>query len=229
MYNFQLGNAPLTSFTDLFPFPWIWQNPDRIAERPALLHHPARPSCSPTSSATTSPVASLACAPRCPSSSPHPPSAAPPAPSSAWNRRIPSRTALIAIGASGPIAGFCVALPTTCYGLLHSTTAIVQTPPSIIRFEAPQLISLLHRLLSGSHPEMPAARPDGPASGPGRKLDRHPHHRAQPHPRRPARRRPHRLRPLAHARTRSPPSSPSPRCSIWERSSGSAGSPGPSS
>jgi hypothetical protein len=25
MYNFELGNAPLTSFTDLFPFAWIWE------------------------------------------------------------------------------------------------------------------------------------------------------------------------------------------------------------
>jgi hypothetical protein len=30
MYNFELGNAPLTSFTDLFPFAWIRENPDRI-------------------------------------------------------------------------------------------------------------------------------------------------------------------------------------------------------
>jgi hypothetical protein len=43
--------------------------------------------------------------------------------------RIPSRTALIVIGASGPIAGFCIAVPAACYGLLHSKVAVGQIPP----------------------------------------------------------------------------------------------------
>jgi hypothetical protein len=154
MHNFELGNAPLTNFTDLFPFAWIWQNPDRMAGglpfaitllaillTHELAHYIA---CrlfgvstslpfvlpAPTLSGTAGALIRL-------------------------KSRIPTRTALIAIGASGPIAGFFVALPTTCYGLLHSKSIIGQTPPSIIRFEAPMLIQLLHRLLSGSNPSMP--------------------------------------------------------------------------
>jgi len=154
MYNFELGNAPLTSFTDLFPVPWVWQNPDRIASGlpfsitllAILLMHEfghymacrsfdVRTSLpfvfpAPTLSGTAGALIRM-------------------------KSPIPSRTALIVIGASGPIAGFCVALLTACYGLLHSKIAIAQTPPSIIRFEAPMLITLLHRLLSDSHPEMP--------------------------------------------------------------------------
>jgi membrane-associated protease RseP (regulator of RpoE activity) len=154
MYNFELGNAPLTSFTDLFPFAWVWDNPDRIGSGlpfsltllAILLTHElghyiacrafgVRTSLpfvfpAPTLSGTAGALIRM-------------------------KSRIPSRTALIVIGASGPIAGFCVALPATCYGLLHSTVAVGQTPPSIIRFESPMLINLLHRFLSGSHPDLP--------------------------------------------------------------------------
>jgi membrane-associated protease RseP (regulator of RpoE activity) len=154
MYNFEFGNAPLTSFADLFPFAWIWDNPDRIGSGlpfsltllAILLTHELGHfiACRVFGVRTSLPLVF-------------------PAPTLTgtagvlirMKSRIPSRTALIVIGASGPIAGFCVALPATCYGLLLSKAAVGQTPPSIIRFASPMLITFLHRFLSDSHPDLP--------------------------------------------------------------------------
>jgi Zn-dependent protease len=154
MYNFELGNAPLADLTDLFPFAWVWQHPEYIQSGlpfsitllAILLAHEFSHyiACRAYGVRTSLPFVF-------------------PAPTLGGTAgallriqsRIPSRSALITIGASGPIAGFLVALVTTCYGLVHSKAVLAPTPPSLFRFQAPELITLLHRLLSDSHPELP--------------------------------------------------------------------------
>ena len=67
---------------------------------------------------------------------------------------IRSRTALLAIGASGPIAGFVVALVTATLGLSWSTYS---TNPLVHNVQSPLAILVLHRLLhtlGGTHPDL---------------------------------------------------------------------------
>ena len=69
--------------------------------------------------------------------------------------RMTSRAAVMIIGASGPIAGFCVALVTTCYGLIHSTPLDSDSPASMIQVGGPGIIDLLRRALLEAHPDIP--------------------------------------------------------------------------
>jgi len=67
---------------------------------------------------------------------------------------IRSRAALISIGASGPIAGFFVALFTVMLGLYWSTYA---TTPLVHKIQSPLAILILHRLLqafTGAKPDI---------------------------------------------------------------------------
>ena len=127
MYNFRLGHPALTGDADLFPYVWVVHNlglfasglPFSITLLGILLTHefghyfacrffnvkatlpymlPA-----PTLSGTCGAVIRL-------------------------RSRIRSRAALIVIGASGPIAGFCVAVVMTTVGLMYSRT--LPSPPA---------------------------------------------------------------------------------------------------
>jgi len=154
MFDFDLGRSPLTSQTDTLPYTWAWNNLDRFATGlpfaltliAILLAHefghyiacrafgvdatlpflfPA-----PTLSGTFGAVIRI-------------------------RSRIQSRAALIVIGASGPIAGFLVAIATTCVGLLNSKAIDGEAVPSIIRISAPPVMSLLRTLLLAVNPDIP--------------------------------------------------------------------------
>lgn len=64
----------------------------------------------------------------------------------------PNRDALVDLGASGPIAGFLVAIPVLIYGIAHST--VIANPASLVhgcQFPSPRLVDfLISRLL---HPD----------------------------------------------------------------------------
>ncbi len=66
---------------------------------------------------------------------------------------IISRKALIDIGASGPIAGFAVALAVTIYGLYHSEFVSIYSGQIGIVLGDSILFSLLSRLILGAPPE----------------------------------------------------------------------------
>ncbi len=66
---------------------------------------------------------------------------------------IISRKALIDIGASGPIAGFAVALAVTVYGLYHSEFVSIYSGQIGIVLGDSILFSLLSRLILGAPPE----------------------------------------------------------------------------
>lgn len=155
MYDFELGQSPLSSQADIFPYSWAWDNLNRLADGlpfsltliAILLAHEFGhyAACrfygveatlpfiipAPTLSGTFGAVIRI-------------------------RSRITSRAALLAIGASGPIAGFLVAIATTCYGLIHSTPITGDAVPSMIRIGAPGLIGVLRGILLGSHPGIPA-------------------------------------------------------------------------
>ena len=154
LYDFNQGNSPLTTDTDILPYQWAWDHlslftdglPFSLTLLSILLAHefghyfacraygvkatlpfvfPA-----PTLSGTFGAVIRI-------------------------KSRIESRTALMVIGAAGPIAGFCVAIATTCYGLLHSRTIDADSPASIIQVGRLGVVSLLRWLLIGSNPDIP--------------------------------------------------------------------------
>jgi len=154
MADFTHGNSPLTADTDILPYQWAWDHlglfadglPFSLTLLAILLAHefghyiacrvygvdatlpfvlPA-----PTLSGTFGAVIRI-------------------------KSRIDSRIALMVIGASGPIAGFCVALVTTCYGLTHSRFLDPASPASIIRIGAPGIMDLLRNLLLDSNPGIP--------------------------------------------------------------------------
>jgi Zn-dependent protease len=154
MYDFDLGQAPLTSQTDILPYEWAWNNLDRLASGlpfsltliSILLAHEFGhyAACrwfgvdatlpflfpAPTLSGTFGAVIRI-------------------------RSRIQSRAALMVIGTSGPIAGFAVAIATTCYGLLHSKAIEGEPLPSVVRISAPPLMNLLRNLLLGAAPDIP--------------------------------------------------------------------------
>lgn len=67
--------------------------------------------------------------------------------------RIRSRDALLDIGASGPIAGICLALPCFAYGLRGSTIAHVDHPFSSVWSGVSLLSWVIQRLVVGPIPE----------------------------------------------------------------------------
>lgn len=154
MFDFEQGRSPLSSSADIFPYSWAWDNLDRFpdglpfsltliaillahefAHYAACRYHNVEATLpflfpAPTLSGTFGAVIRI-------------------------RSRIKSRAALMAIGASGPIAGFLVATGTTCYGLLRSTAIAGDASPSLVRIGAPGLVGLLRSLLIGSHPGIP--------------------------------------------------------------------------
>ncbi len=150
MYNFTQGRPALANDLDLFPYVWVMHNlrlfwtgmPFSVTLLGILLTHefghyfacrhfkvkatlpyllPA-----PTLSGTCGAIIRL-------------------------KSRIRSRAALILIGASGPLAGFAVALVTTTIGLALSIPANGDPAASIIQFKCPLLVILLHSALVHFH------------------------------------------------------------------------------
>lgn len=151
MYNFSLGRPALMSDEDLFPYLWVTHHwslfatglPFSLTLLGILLTHefghyfacrhygvkvtlpymlPA-----PTLSGTCGAIIRL-------------------------RSRIKSRSALMVIGASGPIAGFTVALVTSAVGVARSQPVVGVAPHSIIEFQGPALMTLLYPLLRPSTP-----------------------------------------------------------------------------
>jgi Zn-dependent protease len=154
MYDFRMGQSPITSEVDILPYAWDWQHlrlftdglPFSMTLLAILLAHEFGHflACRYFNVETTLPLLF-------------------PAPTFSGTfgalirirSRVRSRGALIAIGASGPIAGFVVASAATCYGLVHSTALNPQAPPSILRTSAPGLMTVLRNTLIASYPDIP--------------------------------------------------------------------------
>ncbi|HEY9127754.1 MAG TPA: site-2 protease family protein, partial [Acidobacteriaceae bacterium] len=146
MHNFLLGHPTLASDEDLWPWPWLFQHPDRfrlgwpfsITLLAILLTHefghyfacrthriratlpwvlPA-----PTLSGTAGAVIQI-------------------------QGRIHTRQALVDIGAYGPLAGYLVSLLAIALGLKLSHPIPAQAPPSMIGFGEPLTIHLLAVIL----------------------------------------------------------------------------------
>ncbi len=153
MHNFRLGAPPLANDADILPFVWVAQHlhllatglPFSLTLVGILLTHEFGHyfACRLYGVRSTLPYML-------------------PAPSLSGtfgavirlNSSIRSRAALIAIGASGPIAGFLVALCTVTLGLSWSTYA---TTPLIHKVQSPLAILVLHRLLhalTGANPDI---------------------------------------------------------------------------
>jgi membrane-associated protease RseP (regulator of RpoE activity) len=149
MHNFRLGRAPLSTDADILPYTWVFQHrTDLLAGLPfsltligILLAHEfghyfacrfysVRSSLpyllpAPSLSGTFGAVIRL-------------------------HSVIRSRAALIVIGASGPIAGFVVALATVALGLAWSTYA--STPLTASNVQAPLLIGAVRLALQHVSP-----------------------------------------------------------------------------
>ncbi|WP_263415313.1 site-2 protease family protein [Terriglobus albidus] len=69
--------------------------------------------------------------------------------------RMRSRKALLLIGASGPIAGFLVAIVTTWIGLANSRPEPAVPTPSIVQFNPPLLLQIFHVLVQGTNHSLP--------------------------------------------------------------------------
>jgi len=143
MHNFRMGNPPLASDADILPFEWVVRNlhqlptglPFSLTLIGILLTHEFGHyfACRYYSVRSTLPLML-------------------PAPSLSGTfgavirlqSSVRSRAALIAVGASGPIAGFVVALITATLGLSWSTYATV---PLVHKVQSPLTILILHRIL----------------------------------------------------------------------------------
>ena len=156
MYNFRLGLPPLVTDADIFPYKWIFQNLSHFADGlpfsctllGILLCHefghfiycqrnhvkatlpyllPA-----PTLSGAAGAVIRL-------------------------RSRIKSRSALLQIGASGPIFGLIFALPCIVIGLCLSTPMVLTTPSEMdhFRVNSPLLIILLRHVVLLFKPDVP--------------------------------------------------------------------------
>jgi len=143
MYNFSVGRPPLGSDADVLPFDWVFHHLSQIASGlpfsltliSILLAHEFGHyfACRAFGVRATLPYLL-------------------PAPSLSGSfgavirlkSRVPSRAALIVIGAMGPIAGFLVALVTVTLGLALSHYA---PTPLIHRVQAPLIIHGLHALI----------------------------------------------------------------------------------
>jgi len=143
MYNFRLGNPLLATDDDILPFDWVFHNlhllatglPFSLTLVGILLAHEFGHyfACRQFGVRSTLPYLL-------------------PAPSLSGTfgavirlqSAIRSRSALIVIGASGPIAGFLVALATVSLGLAWSTYS---TTPLLHKVQAPLTISVIHLIL----------------------------------------------------------------------------------
>lgn len=144
MYNFNLGRPPLASDADVLPFVWVFHHLDLFASGlpfsftliGILLAHEFGHyfACRAYGIDATLPYLL-------------------PAPSLSGSfgaiirlkSRVRSRSALLVIGAMGPIAGFAVALFTISLGLALSHYSPVSIVP---RVQAPLILSGLHQLVS---------------------------------------------------------------------------------
>jgi membrane-associated protease RseP (regulator of RpoE activity) len=65
-----------------------------------------------------------------------------------------NRRALLQVGAAGPIAGFCIALPAAIYAYAHATVAPMLTPGGMYyEFAEPLLLQLINRVVLGPIPQ----------------------------------------------------------------------------
>ena len=145
MYNFRLGQPPLATDADILPFGWVWAHlgsaadgiPFSLTLIAILLAHEFGHYFACRAYKVRSSLPYLL-----------------PAPSLSGTfgavirlkSRVRSRAALIAIGASGPIAGFIVAILAIFYGLTHSTYASHR----VVSLQAPLLVTLLGGILRHS-------------------------------------------------------------------------------
>ena len=148
MYNFNGGRAPLTDDSDILPFAWVFAHLGQLASGlpfsltliAILLAHEFGHyfACRATGVRCTLPLML-------------------PAPSISGTfgavirlqSRIPSRSSLILIAASGPLIGFLVALAAIALGLARSTHVSV---PVLHHIQAPLVFTLAHRLLQPADP-----------------------------------------------------------------------------
>ncbi len=144
MYNFTLGRPPLASDADVLPFEWVFQHfshfysglPFSLTLIGILLAHEFGHYFACRAFGVNATLPYLL-----------------PAPSLSGSfgavirlkSRVRSRSALIVIGAMGPIAGFLVALGTITLGLALSHYSPVSIVP---RVQAPLIVSGLHQALS---------------------------------------------------------------------------------
>lgn len=153
-YNFSFGRPPITTETDIFPFPWVIHHlayfgnglpfslsllaivlSHEFGHYFSCMRHGAKASLpyllpAPTLSGTAGAVIRL-------------------------NSRIRNRMALLDIGISGPICGYLAAVPLTILGLLLSKPQPPDTVPSLVQFHAPLTVSLLRDLLAAYRSDMP--------------------------------------------------------------------------
>lgn len=150
MYNFHLGRPPLSSDADILPFGWVFLHranflsglPFSMTLIGILLAHEFGHyfACRTFNVNSTLPYLL-------------------PAPSLSGSfgavirlkSRVRSRSALIVIGAMGPIAGFVVAMFTITMGLRLSAYSPVSIVP---RVQAPLIITALHQLLRAVHGDL---------------------------------------------------------------------------
>ena len=150
MSNFQQGKFPLASDADIFPYQWAFANlrhlalglPFSLTLLGILLTHEFGHyfACRYYGIKATLPYVL-------------------PAPSLSGTAgavirlrsRVKSRSALMAIGAFGPIAGFIVATIMACVGILLSQTVATE-PEKLVAFTPPLLLQLLFKLTAGIHP-----------------------------------------------------------------------------
>ena len=154
MYNFRLGQYPLTADSDLLPFGWVWHHRELISSGlpfsltliSILLAHEFGHyfACRYYGVRSTLPLML-------------------PAPSLSGTfgavirlrSRIQTRAALITIGAAGPIAGFVVAIFTVILGIRWSTIPESTVPALVHNVQVPLIIQLLHGILRSANPGIP--------------------------------------------------------------------------
>ena len=152
MFNFQHGRFPVSSEADVIPWPWIFSNlphfalglPFSVTLLAILLTHEFGHYFSCRRYGIRASVPYLL-----------------PAPSLGGTAgaiillksSVKSRAALISIGAIGPIAGFLVAIATTCIGLILSKPVAIE-PQKLVDFQSPLIFKFLAALL-----HVPLGRP----------------------------------------------------------------------
>jgi membrane-associated protease RseP (regulator of RpoE activity) len=154
MANFVANRPPIVSDSDLWPWPWIFEDPLRLLDGLSfalallgiLLAHEIGHF--------------LACrAHKINSTWPH----VLPAPTLSGTAgafiiirgRIPNRKALLDVGIYGPLCGFVVCIPVLILGLLLSQPAGDASAPAMVVFGEPLVIRLLHTGLQMMHMPVP--------------------------------------------------------------------------